>query len=70
MTVGKFVTCITLALFVAGCASTSASRSEGTGYEMEEERNGPTPPPDPNRVISDQDCTQQVEMDGGNLRCR
>lgn len=30
----------------------------------------PAPAPDPNRKISEQDCTQPIEFDGGNLRCK
>lgn len=70
MTVSKIAACVALALLLAACAQERASRSAGEGYEMESERNGPILPPDPTRKVSDQDCTRQIEMDGGNLRCR
>jgi hypothetical protein len=28
------------------------------------------PPMDPNRIISEQDCTKPIVFDGGNLRCK
>ncbi len=31
---------------------------------------GRVPPPDPNRTISEQDCTKPIVPDGGNLRCK
>jgi hypothetical protein len=31
---------------------------------------GRVPPPDPNRKISEQDCTKPIVFDGGNLRCK
>jgi hypothetical protein len=31
---------------------------------------GPVPAMEPNRRISDQDCTHGVELEAGNLRCR
>jgi hypothetical protein len=33
-------------------------------------RYGPAPAPDPNRRISEQDCTKPIVLDGGNLRCK
>ena len=30
----------------------------------------PAPPMDPNRKISEQDCTKPIVLDGGNLRCK
>ena len=55
-----------LAAGVASCANTG-----DTGYSSgygERDRD-PAPPADPNRKISQQDCSKPFFPDGGNLRC-
>jgi uncharacterized lipoprotein YmbA len=56
---------IALALLIAACATESQSK-----YGMGSDEYGPAPAADPTRTISDQDCTQRLALDGGNLRCR
>jgi hypothetical protein len=46
----------------------TTTRSGGSG--MYGSRYGPAPAPDPNRRISEQDCTKPIVLDGGNLRCK
>jgi hypothetical protein len=60
---------VTFALLVAACASESAVDSHSK-YEMGLDEYGPIPDADPDRLVSVQDCTQQITMDGGNLRCK
>jgi hypothetical protein len=69
MTSSRFIACAALALLVVGCASEPGFRSGRSKYEMGNDRYGPVREPDPNRRISDQDCTKRVVIDGGNLRC-
>jgi hypothetical protein len=56
---------IALALLIAACATESQP-----GYEMGSDEYGHVPAADPTRAISDQNCTQPVALDGGNLRCK
>ena len=56
---------ISLALLIAACAAESRSK-----YGMGSDEYGSVPAADPTRTISDQDCTQPVALDGGNLRCK
>ena len=56
---------IALALLIAACATESQSK-----YGMGSDEYGPVPAADPTRTISDQDCTQRVALDGGNLNCK
>ena len=60
---------VAFALLLAACAS--GSMSDGySKYEMGSDEYGPMPELDPDRLVSTQDCTQQIRMDGGNLLCR
>jgi len=56
---------VALALLIAACAAESQSK-----YEMGYDEYSPVPAADPTRTISDQDCTQCVALDGGNLNCK
>jgi len=52
----KNVTVVLLLVLAAGCSSTP----QDTG----------APPMDPTRKVSEQDCSRQIDTDGGNLMCR
>jgi len=58
---------LSFALLVAAC--TSEPMSGDSKYEMGSDEYGPIPEADPGRVVSVQDCTKPIAMDGGNLRC-
>jgi uncharacterized lipoprotein YmbA len=60
---------VTFALLLAACASQSTVDSQSK-YEMGNDEYGPIPDADPDRLVSTQDCTLQIKMDGGNLRCK
>ncbi len=60
---------IAFLLLLAACASESMSDGHSM-YELGLDEYGPIPEADPGRVVSVQDCTQQLRRDGGNLRCR
>jgi len=64
----RAVFCVTLALLLAGCASESTHGGRSK-YEMGNDEYGPIPQADPNRLVSFQDCTRQLNRDGGNLSC-
>ncbi len=52
----------------AGCATTGgASSDDSTMYSG---TYGPKPALNPDRTISEQDCTKPIVLDGGNLRCK
>ena len=52
----------------AGCATTGgASGDDSTMYSG---TFGPKPELNPDRTISEQDCTKPIVLDGGNLRCK
>ena len=59
---------VTLAILVAACASESMSGGQSK-YEMGRDEYGSLPQADPSRLISAQHCTEQLKLDGGNLRC-
>ena len=46
------------------------ARSDSTMYGGTYGTYGPYPELDPDRKISEQDCTRQIVRDGGNLRCK
>jgi len=52
----KNVSVVLLLVLAAGCSSTP----QDTG----------APPMDPTRKVSEQDCSRQIDTDGGNLMCR
>ena len=52
----KNVTVLLLLLLVAGCSSAPQDAS--------------APPMDPNRKVSEQDCSRSIDTGGGNLKCR
>jgi uncharacterized lipoprotein YmbA len=60
---------VTFLLLLAACASQALSESQSK-YEMGADEYGPVPESDPDRVISVQDCTKAVSLDGGNLICK
>lgn len=56
---------LTLALFIAACASEPQSK-----YPMGADEYGPVPAADPNRTVSVRDCARPFAIDGGNLSCK
>ncbi len=53
----KNITVVLLLVFAAGCTSTPQDGAYA-------------PPMDPTRKVSEQDCSRQIDTDGGNLMCR
>jgi hypothetical protein len=49
-------------------ASTSTGRGGGSGTLRQDPRHAP--PLDPERKVSEQDCTQPVDLTRGNLKCK
>ena len=48
----------------AAASSSSYMQTPGASYS------GPLPPLEANRKINEQDCTKEVDLTAGNLRCR
>jgi len=48
----------------AATRSSSYTQTPGASYS------GPLPPLEANRKINEQDCTKEVDLTAGNLRCR
>jgi hypothetical protein len=65
----KVAACLALALLASGCSGPSPA-PDRSGYEMGSDRFGTIPVPDPDRKISEQDCTQPLLQNGGNLLCQ
>ena len=53
----KNITVLLLLVLAAGCSSTPQDGASA-------------PPMDPSRRVSEQDCSRQIDTDGGNLMCR
>jgi hypothetical protein len=65
----KLAACLALALLASGCSTQDAAPGR-SGYDMGSDRFGRIPTPDPDRMISPEDCTQPLTADSGNLKCR
>lgn len=62
---------VLITLFLAAAFWSNRENDERRGVAPRPRRDhDPAPEPDPNRKISEQDCTQPFEFDGGNLRCK
>jgi hypothetical protein len=59
---------VLLAVLAAGCAS--SSYDSGSTPDMVVKDRESIPPMDPKRKVSEQDCSQPVEIADGNLMCR
>ena len=59
---------LSFVLLLAACASESMLEGQSK-YEMGPDEYGPVPAADPDRLVSVQDCTKPISMDGGNLLC-
>jgi hypothetical protein len=59
-------------LFAAATSSASSSTTVGRGGSSRLTRTDPrqVPPLDPERKVTEQDCTKPVDLTGGNLRCK
>lgn len=80
----RFVVFTLVAIALAACASSprpAKPAASGPGGEArvgtpswlkpsEYHAGGPVPEMQPNRAISDQDCTHGVQLTAGNLRCK
>ena len=58
------------AILLAACTASCASLNSNDMITVDQHYGGIAPTMDPNRKVSEQDCSQSSASDDGNLRCK